>query len=170
MIIYSDGGCEGNPGPGAWAAILIFGPHRREVTGAELATTNNRMELSAAIGALKSLKEPCVVEFHTDSTYLREGISQWIHSWKRRGWITTNKKPVKNKDLWVELDSQATRHRIDWKWVRGHAGHPENERCDVLAREAVEELKKKTSKEDLAHALEEFNRREQGDEEPKLMF
>jgi ribonuclease HI len=135
--IFTDGACQGNPGPGGWAAILVSGPHRREVTGYEPATTNNRMELRAAIEGLRNLKQPCAVELYTDSQYLKNGMEQWMAKWKRNGWRTAARQPVKNADLWEELDAAAGRHDISWHWVRGHDGHVENERCDWLANEAI---------------------------------
>lgn len=137
VTIYTDGACSGNPGPGGWGAILISGEHRKEISGGESSTTNNRMELIAAIEALNALKGPSVVELHTDSNYLREGITSWIHNWKKNGWRTSNKKPVKNADLWEALEQARDRHDVSWHWVKGHAGHPENERADALAREAL---------------------------------
>ena len=141
VVIHSDGGCHGNPGPGGWAAILAHGPHIREISGGEPATTNNRMELRAAIEALKTLKEACHVQFHTDSTYLKNGVSAWIAIWKRNGWRTTAKKPVKNGDLWRALDEVTPIHRVEWKWVKGHAGHAGNERCDELANLEIARVK-----------------------------
>lgn len=135
--IFTDGACSGNPGPGGWGAILRWRGVEKELMGGELATTNNRMELMAAIAALESLKRGMTVRLYTDSNYLKDGITQWIHSWKRKGWKTAAKKPVKNDDLWRRLDAAIVQHRIDWQWVRGHAGHPENERADVLAREGL---------------------------------
>ncbi len=137
MIIYTDGACQGNPGPGGWAAVLLWNGRIKEVSGGDPATTNNRMELQAAIEALRVLKEPCRIEFYTDSEYLRKGITQWLKGWKAKGWITREKQPVKNDDLWKALDHAQTCHEIDWRWVKGHAGHDLNERCDLLAREAV---------------------------------
>lgn len=137
VIIFSDGACSGNPGPGGWGAVLIYGDHRKEIKGGEAESTNNRMELTAAIRALEALKHPCRIEFHTDSNYLREGITSWIQTWKRNGWKTAQKKPVKNVDLWQSLDAAREQHDITWHWVKGHAGHPENERADELAREGV---------------------------------
>lgn len=137
IVVYTDGACSGNPGPGGWGAILISGPHRKEINGGEAATTNNRMELLAAISALEALKHPSKVELHTDSMYVRDGISKWIHGWKRNGWKTADKKEVKNAELWKRLDAAVKRHVIDWRWVRGHAGHPENERADQLARDGM---------------------------------
>lgn len=137
VIIYTDGACSGNPGPGGWGAVLIFGDHRKEIKGGAKDTTNNRMELTAAIRALEELKRPCHIELHTDSNYLREGITSWIASWKRNGWKTAQKKPVKNIDLWQSLDAAHERHNISWHWIKGHAGHPENELADALAREGL---------------------------------
>ena len=137
VVIYTDGACSGNPGPGGWGSVLKYNGHRRELSGGESQTTNNRMELMAAIAALETLKRPCEVELHTDSTYVMKGISEWISSWKARGWKTAAKKPVKNVDLWQRLDEAASRHRVDWRWVKGHSGVPENERADELARLAI---------------------------------
>jgi len=137
--IYTDGACSGNPGPGGWGALLLSGTHEKEIKGGEADTTNNRMELRAAIEALESLKGPSEVRLHTDSTYVRNGITQWLARWKRNGWKTADRKPVKNIDLWQRLDTAAARHRIDWRWVKGHAGHPENERADALARAGLSE-------------------------------
>jgi len=134
ITIHTDGACLGNPGPGGWAAVLQFGKHRKEISGGEAFTTNNRMELRGAIEALRALSEPCKVELFTDSSYLRLGITQWIQRWCRNGWQTAGKKPVKNRDLWEGLQKLAERHEISWHWLKGHAGHPENERCDELAR------------------------------------
>ena len=135
--VYTDGACSGNPGPGGWGAVLGWQGKTREISGGEAATTNNRMELMAAIAALESLTRPVTVRIHTDSTYVKDGITQWIHRWKRNGWKTANKKPVKNEDLWRRLDAALARHDVSWHWVKGHAGHPGNERADALAREAV---------------------------------
>jgi len=137
VTIYTDGACSGNPGPGGWGAILTLGDHTKELMGGEAHTTNNRMELMAAISALEALKRPCVVDLHTDSEYLRNGISTWIHGWKRNGWRTADKKPVKNVDLWKRLDEALKPHKVQWHWVKGHAGHAMNERADELAREGV---------------------------------
>ncbi|RAI31734.1 ribonuclease HI, partial [Rhodoplanes serenus] len=141
MTIHTDGACSGNPGPGGWGAILEWDGRSRELKGAEPATTNNRMELTAAIMALEALRRPCAVDLHTDSQYLRQGITAWIHGWKRNGWKTADKKPVKNVDLWQRLDAAIGRHQVRWHWVRGHAGHDLNERADALAREAIAELR-----------------------------
>jgi ribonuclease HI len=131
--IFADGACKGNPGPGGWGAILRFGDIEKEIFGGEPATTNNRMELRAVIEALTLLTRTCVIEVYTDSAYVQKGISEWIHGWKRNGWRTSDKKPVKNDDLWRVLDQLAAQHEIEWHWVKGHAGHPENERADELA-------------------------------------
>ncbi|HEX5845038.1 MAG TPA: ribonuclease HI [Rhodoplanes sp.] len=141
VTIHTDGACSGNPGPGGWGAILEWNGHRRELKGGEPHTTNNRMELTAAIMALAALKRPCTVAIHTDSQYLRQGITGWILSWKRNGWRTADKKPVKNVDLWQRLDAALAPHTVRWHWVRGHAGHDLNERADELAREAIRELR-----------------------------
>jgi ribonuclease HI len=138
IIIYTDGACRGNPGPGGWGAVLMSGEHRKELKGAEPQTTNNRMELTAAIEALTALKRRSKVDLYTDSKYVMTGITEWIHNWKERGWRTADKKPVKNVDLWQALDAQIARHDIDWHWVKGHAGVPENERADELANEAID--------------------------------
>jgi len=137
VVIHTDGACSGNPGPGGWGAILESGDHRKEISGGEAVTTNNRMELMAAIEALKALKVPSVVDLYTDSNYLRGGITGWIHGWKKNGWITAAKKPVKNVELWQALDEAAQRHEVRWHWVKGHAGHDDNERADELAREGM---------------------------------
>jgi ribonuclease HI len=137
VTIHTDGACSGNPGPGGWGAILSFGDRVREIKGGEPHTTNNRMELMAAISALEELKRPCVVDLYTDSEYLRGGITAWIKNWKKNGWRTADKKPVKNVDLWQRLDAALASHRVDWHWVKGHAGHAENERADELAREGL---------------------------------
>ncbi len=135
--IYSDGACKGNPGAGGWGALLVTDGHRKEICGGEADTTNNRMEMTAVIRALESLKRPSTVEVHTDSQYVQKGISEWMAGWKRRNWRTADGKPVKNQDLWLQLDSLSQLHRIKWKWVKGHAGHPENERADALANQGV---------------------------------
>jgi ribonuclease HI len=137
VTIYTDGACSGNPGPGGWGAILISGVHRKEINGGEAHTTNNRMELLAAISALGALKQPSDIDLHTDSEYVRNGISKWIFGWKKKGWRTADNKPVKNAELWQQLDTARLRHEIRWHWVKGHAGHPENERADELAREGM---------------------------------
>jgi ribonuclease HI len=137
--IFTDGACRGNPGPGGWAAILRHRGVEKELTGCAPITTNNRMEMMAAISGLEALKRPCRVRLYSDSQYLRDGITKWIHGWKTRGWRTADKKPVKNVELWQRLESAAAPHQVDWVWVRGHAGHPENERADALARVAIAE-------------------------------
>lgn len=138
--IFTDGACSGNPGPGGWAAILRSGHHEKEISGAEPLTTNNRMEITAALKALETLKKPSNVRLHTDSKYVQDGIARWIHRWKANGWRTTEKKPVKNDDLWRALDAAAARHEVEWIWVEGHSGHRENERADALARAAIRNL------------------------------
>jgi ribonuclease HI len=137
IYIYSDGACKGNPGAGGWGALLVTDGHRKEICGGEANTTNNRMEMTAVIRALESLKRPSTVEVHTDSQYVQKGISEWMDGWKRRNWRTADGKPVKNQDLWLQLDALSQLHRIEWKWVRGHNGHPENERADELANQGV---------------------------------
>jgi len=138
--IYADGACKGNPGPGGWGAVLRFGEQEKEIFGGEPATTNNRMELMAVISALTALKRPCDVVIWTDSQYVQKGISEWIHGWKARNWVTAAKAPVKNADLWKQLDAIASQHDVKWRWVKGHAGHPGNERADALANRGVESL------------------------------
>lgn len=140
VIIYTDGACRGNPGPGGWGAILSKGMHEKELYGAERDTTNNRMELMAAIRGLEALKRPCEVTLVTDSVYLKKGITEWLPQWHRRGWKTAGRKPVKNIDLWQRLEQALDGHRLHWKWIKGHSGHPENERADQLANRAVDEL------------------------------
>ncbi|WP_026970369.1 ribonuclease HI [Aliagarivorans marinus] len=135
--VFTDGSCLGNPGPGGYGAILTYGAHRKELSQGYKRTTNNRMELLAAIVALESLKRPCKVTLTTDSQYVRQGITSWLAGWKRKGWKTASKQPVKNVDLWKRLDAASQQHDVDWKWVKGHSGHPENERCDDLARDAA---------------------------------
>ena len=142
IVIHTDGACSGNPGPGGWGAILHWKGHEKELSGAEAETTNNRMELTAAIAALEALKRRSKVRLVTDSTYARDGVTKWIHGWKRNGWKTAAKKPVKNDDLWKRLDAIASKHDVTWEWVKGHAGHPENERADQLARDAIATLSK----------------------------
>jgi ribonuclease HI len=139
--IYTDGACSGNPGPGGWGAILIWGDHRKELMGGEALTTNNRMELMGAISALEALKTGVEADLYTDSAYVKNGISGWIHGWKRNGWRTADKKPVKNVELWQRLEQAMARHKVTWHWVKGHAGHPENERADELARQGMAEFK-----------------------------
>lgn len=138
VTIYTDGACSGNPGPGGWGALMQFGAHERELKGGEPQTTNNRMELFAAIAALEALKRPCTVNLYTDSSYLRDGITKWIINWKRNGWKTAAKKPVKNVDLWQRLEAAIQRHEIAWRWVKGHAGDPGNEAADALAQQGLD--------------------------------
>lgn len=142
IVIHTDGACSGNPGPGGWGAILRYGEHEKELQGGEALTTNNRMELTAAIMALEALKRPSLVELHTDSVYVKDGIGKWIHGWKRNGWKTSDKKPVKNVELWQRLDTALGRHEVTWHWVKGHAGHDDNERADELARLGMAPYKK----------------------------
>ncbi len=146
VTIHTDGACSGNPGPGGWGAILSYGGSAKEISGGASETTNNRMELTAAIEALEALKRPCPVDLHTDSEYLRNGITKWIHGWKRNGWRTADKKPVKNVDLWERLDAALARHEIAWHWVKGHDGDPLNERADELARAGMAPYKPKREK------------------------
>ncbi|MFS8975629.1 ribonuclease HI [Cupriavidus necator] len=140
VTIYSDGACKGNPGRGGWGAVLVAGTSEKELFGGEANTTNNRMEMTAVIEALRALKRPCTVRVYTDSQYVQKGISEWLPGWKARGWKTADKKPVKNVDLWQELDTLAQQHQISWHWVRGHNGHPGNERADALANRGVESI------------------------------
>jgi ribonuclease HI len=140
VSIFTDGACRGNPGPGGWGAVLRTGDREKELYGAEPQTTNNRMELTAAISALEALKRPCEVTLTTDSQYVRQGITQWLSAWKRRGWKTADRKPVKNQDLWERLEKATHRHKVHWHWIKGHSGHPENERADALANRAIDEL------------------------------
>jgi ribonuclease HI len=142
VIVHTDGACSGNPGPGGWGAILAFNGTRKELSGGEAVTTNNRMELMGAIAALENLKRPCKVEMHVDSNYVKDGITKWIHGWKRNGWKTADKKPVKNMELWQRLDKAILTHDISWHWVKGHAGHDENERADELARAGMAPFKR----------------------------
>lgn len=141
VIIHTDGACSGNPGPGGWGAILDYNGTRKELQGGAAETTNNRMEIQAAVEALNALKRPCEVEMHVDSQYVKDGITKWIHGWKRNGWKTADKKPVKNVELWQALDDAIKRHQISWHWVKGHDGHPDNERADELAREGMAPFK-----------------------------
>lgn len=140
MEIYTDGACRGNPGPGGWAVLMRYGAHEKELSGAERQTTNNRMELQAVIAGLTALKRRSVVRLTTDSQYVQKGVTEWLPDWKRRNWRTSGRKPVKNEDLWRELDEAAARHDVDFEWVRGHAGHPENERVDQLANAAIDQM------------------------------
>ena len=137
VVIYTDGACSGNPGPGGWGSILMYNGHRKELSGGDGETTNNRMEMMAVIIALETLKRPCDVVVHTDSTYVMKGMTEWLAGWKSRGWKTAGKQPVKNVDLWERLDEAVNRHRVEWRWVKGHSGVPENERADELARLAI---------------------------------
>lgn len=141
VVIYTDGACSGNPGPGGYGALLRFKGVEKEVMGGESETTNNRMEMMAALEALKALKRPCKIDLYTDSTYLKDGITKWIHGWKQKGWKTAAKKPVKNADIWQALDQETQRHDIAWHWVKGHSGDPDNERVDEIARSEVERMK-----------------------------
>lgn len=145
VVIYSDGACKGNPGPGGWGAVLEYGDARKLLHGGELVTTNNRMELMAAIEALKQLRRPCQVALYTDSQYMRKGIMEWMKNWKRNGWRTAARKPVKNADLWQQLDELAGPHEIAWHWVKGHSGHPGNDLADELANKGVDEVRAKTT-------------------------
>jgi len=140
--IYTDGACRGNPGPGGWGVLLRFKGREKTLSGAERATTNNRMELMGAIKGIEALTRPCRVTVYTDSSYVKNGITQWLANWKRRGWKTAGKQPVKNVDLWQRLDAAVAPHDVDWRWVKGHSGHPENERVDELARKAIDKLKR----------------------------
>lgn len=141
VVLFTDGACSGNPGPGGWGVLMIYGEARKTLNGGEAQTTNNRMELTAAIQALESLTRSCIVDLYTDSQYVRQGITQWMHSWKRNGWKTADKKPVKNADLWQRLDEAVKRHKVEFHWVKGHAGHPENEEVDQLARDGMAPFK-----------------------------
>jgi ribonuclease HI len=142
VTLYTDGACRGNPGPGGWGALLLFGDRERELYGGEAATTNNRMELMAAIQGLKALREACEVDLATDSTYVMKGMTEWLEAWKRRGWKTAGRKPVANAELWQQLEAQCDRHRVRWRWVKGHSGDPGNERADLLANRAIDEMLK----------------------------
>lgn len=141
VIMYTDGACSGNPGPGGWGVVIRFGEHEKELYGGEPDTTNNRMELMAAIEGLNGLKRPCTVALYTDSSYVKNGITQWLKGWKAKGWKTASKKPVKNQELWQALDEAQARHQVSWHWVKGHAGHPDNERADELARMGVDQVR-----------------------------
>ena len=140
VIIYTDGACRGNPGPGGWGVLIKYGESRKQLYGGDISTTNNKMELTAAIMALKEIKEPCEIILYTDSKYVLQGIEEWIHNWKKRGWRGANKKPVKNIDLWKELDELRDEHNIKWNWVKGHSGDPGNETADMLANRGIDEL------------------------------
>ena len=141
--IFTDGACKGNPGPGGWGAVIRSGAHEKELSGGESPTTNNRMELLAAIRALQALKRPCAVTLHTDSNYVKDGITKWVFGWQKNGWKTADRKPVKNAELWQELVEATRTHKIDWRWVKGHSGHPENERADALASAAAGQFRKR---------------------------
>lgn len=143
VLIYTDGACRGNPGPGGWGALLRYGAKEKKLYGYEAETTNNRMELTAAIKALEALSETCVVELYTDSQYVQKGISEWLPGWKQKNWKKADKKPVKNADLWQTLDKEASRHEVSWFWVKGHSNHPENDLADALANQAIDEFLKK---------------------------
>ena len=160
VTIHSDGGCDPNPGPGGWACVLTCGTRSKEIGGGDPATTNNRMELKAAIEGLRALKERCRVDFFTDSEYVRKGITEWIKLWKARNWKTVERKRVKNEDLWRELDEAAARHEIAWHWLKGHAGHEKNERCDFLAFQEIVRLRQNFTQAQLAQRLEQFLARE----------
>ncbi len=138
--IFTDGACKGNPGPGGWGVLLRMGKHEKELSGGEADTTNNRMELTAAIRGLEALIEPCAVTLHSDSKYVLDGITKWVHGWKKRGWVNASKKPVRNADLWHALIEASARHQMEWRWVKGHSGHPENERADRLASDAADQI------------------------------
>ncbi|MEM7688057.1 MAG: ribonuclease HI [Pseudomonadota bacterium] len=140
VSIFTDGACKGNPGPGGWGALLRLGPHEKELSGGEADTTNNRMEMTAVIKGLSALTEPCDVELYSDSKYVLDGITKWVEGWKKRGWVTASKKPVRNADLWHELIAAAARHEVSWNWVKGHSGHPENERVDKLASDEANRI------------------------------
>jgi len=137
VVIYTDGACSGNPGPGGWGAILRYGDHEKELNGGEPDTTNNRMEMMAVIQSLAAMKKPCDIDLYTDSVYVKDGVTKWMDGWKAKGWKTASKKPVKNQDLWERIDSEIQRHNVAWHWVKGHAGHPDNERADELARAGI---------------------------------
>jgi ribonuclease HI len=168
ITIYTDGACEGNPGPGGWAAVLQYGEHKKEICGAELATTNNRMELTAALEALQALTEPCRIEFFTDSEYLKNGVTVWSKAWKRKNWKKAG-KDIKNADLWKPIDAAASRHTIRWNWVRGHSGNAQNERCDQLAVAEIAKLRKKHTNAEIKAARARFiAEREQIEDSPAL--
>jgi len=154
--IHTDGACHGNPGAGGWAALLSHAGRKRELSGGEPATTNNRMELQAAIAGFQALKEPCEVDVFTDSKYLQNGVTKWMAGWKRNGWRTKSKRPVKNADLWKSLDAAISQHKVRWLWLKGHAGHLGNELCDLLANEAIKKVKEEFGSQGLKKALEEF--------------
>lgn len=167
VTIYTDGACQGNPGPGGWGVVLSYGQARRELAGFCPATTNNQMELTAAIEGLRALKEACEIDLYTDSKYVQLGMSEWLAGWKAKGW-RRGKKPVKNVELWQALDAEASRHTVRWRWVKGHASNPGNERCDQLATEAIEKLRAELGEPALRKALKEFNSRHGDDGEGLL--
>jgi ribonuclease HI len=162
VTIHSDGGCEGNPGPGGWAAVLAYGKHTRNISGGEPATTNNRMELQAAVAAFSCLKEVCEVDFFTDPKYLQRGVTKWMPRWKQNNWRAIGKQMVKNRDLWQTLDELTMKHRVRWHWVRGHSGHRYNERCDALAAKEIGKIKRKYSPQQLKELVRAFNHRRAG--------
>jgi ribonuclease HI len=170
VTIHTDGGCDGNPGPGGWAAVLAYGERVKEISGGEVATTNNRMELKAAIEALRALRERCVVELHTDSEYLRNGITKWVHGWRKRGWMRTATQPVKNAELWRELDELARGHEIAWRWVRGHTGDVNNERCDRLAAAEIAKIKREIPAEKRKELLAQFIAERAPEKDQKRLF
>ena len=161
VIIYTDGGCDGNPGPGGWAAVLLWNGKKKELSGGEPATTNNRMEMTAALEGLRILKEPCAVQLFTDSQYLRKGITEWLPRWKKRGWQTSAKTPVKNEDLWRKLEEATLQHKVTWQWVKGHAGNRNNERCDELAGLAIRKIREKQTPAELRAHLQRYLASEQ---------
>lgn len=170
VTIHTDGGCQHNPGPGGWAAVLRYGSHVRELSGGVAATTNNRMELQAAIAALTALRRPARVALFTDSAYLRNGITQWIKGWKAKGWRTKARNPVKNEDLWRQLDELAARHDIEWHWLKGHAGHADNERCDELATAEMAKLRKTFSRDQLRTLCEQFQAGNTPEQQPDSLL
>jgi ribonuclease HI len=157
VVIHTDGACQGNPGPGGWAAVLECEGHTRELSGGVPVTTNNRMELQAVIEALNALNEPCEIEFYTDSEYVKNGVSKWLATWKRNGWRTKAKQAVKNEDLWRAVDSVVSEHRVEWRWLKGHAGHAGNERCDQLAVEEIAKIRQLFKPEQLQEQLAQFS-------------
>jgi ribonuclease HI len=164
IVIHTDGACQGNPGPGGWAAILECEGQKRELSGGVPATTNNRMELQGVIEALNALKEPCEVEFYTDSEYVKNGVTKWLANWKRNGWKTKAKQAVKNEDLWRAVDSSVSKHRVDWRWLKGHAGHAGNERCDQLAVEEIAKIRQLFKPEQLKDLLAQFSAKDNADQ------
>jgi len=168
VVIHTDGACEGNPGPGGWAVVLRCGEVSKCLSGGAPATTNNRMEMKAAIEALIALKQPCEVQLFTDSEYLKNGITKWVFAWKARGWLTKEKKPVKNQDLWRELDVLTSRHRVKWQWVKGHAGNVDNEKCDLLAKEEIGKLHRQYTRSQLKELVVKFREGVETDENTLL--